>query len=541
MTPNDSHRFEHRRRSARWCGLIGLTLASLAANAGADTDPIHGQGRLLIAIGDSLTHGTMNGTNNQVNTLNGYLQRVAEQLAAEQPLRFAQPLFSIEGERIDPTLVPTNLGVDGADSFTAEGYRYYKRAGVEESYIDPEYVCAATWPAQLDARYEKVIYPLNLLARAPATQIDGVEQLLQRNAAPGNGPSAVIYWLGNNDSSLASLGWGGLHPTYVPIPFRQIAPELDPQLSALLAAAESVGELSFEPYRRQTLLNNLTDLDDLTAQANHLLDRIAATPRGAGRDVFVVSLPYYSAVAYLMDADDIEFFMRKLAPDYQLPSSFARVRAGEPFSGDRVSLFTWGMMYALLSTGATLDKVNSVLEVNGRQADGLVMSEAESALIRERIDGFNGALAQAAQAHGPDFHFVDIGGYINTVFSGDSSVYVGGDEITRRWGRGGAFSLDGVHPGYTAQALIANEMLAAMAQLWGGVDGRADLEAIHASDPYADHDGDGWVSGPDYPGYGVTDLLYMFLDPDDSDPQQQASLPDDVWARISAALLAEIL
>jgi hypothetical protein len=103
----------------------------------ADVPP----GFILIGLGDSLTHGTMDGTNNDINTLRAYLQNIAESLGQVTALTFSQPLFDVQQDRLQPFQVPTNLGVDGADAFSLEGYSYYKRAGVEESFITDAYLC----------------------------------------------------------------------------------------------------------------------------------------------------------------------------------------------------------------------------------------------------------------------------------------------------------------------------------------------------------------------------------------------------------------
>ena len=47
-------------------------------------------------------------------------------------------------------------------------------------------------------------------------------------------------------------------------------------------------------------------------------------------------------------------------------------------------------------------------------------------------------------------------------------------------------------------------------------------------DPYVDNDGDGWVSGPQYEAKGLTELLFLFKDPDDSASTVQPELPVDV-------------
>ena len=64
------------------------------------------------------------------------------------------------------------------------------------------------------------------------------------------------------------------------------------------------------------------------------------------------------------------------------------------FKGDRVSLLTFGFMYALLGTGYSVDYVNQVLEVDGHQRDGLVLSEEEQCFIMSRIDRYNNAITR---------------------------------------------------------------------------------------------------------------------------------------------------
>src|SRR5438093_4003860 len=79
------------RRAARLCvcGLVGVAVFTdpriIGGAAAAGTS---GQRVVLLALGDSLTHGTMNATNNSVNTENAYLQRVADKLKRVVNLRF---------------------------------------------------------------------------------------------------------------------------------------------------------------------------------------------------------------------------------------------------------------------------------------------------------------------------------------------------------------------------------------------------------------------------------------------------------------------
>jgi hypothetical protein len=185
--------------------------------------------------------------------------------------------------------------------------------------------------------------------------------------------------------------------------------------------------------------------------------------------------------------------------------------------------------------------VNGVLEQNGQQRDGLVLSEEEAAGIMSRIDGFNATLREIAATAGLDVHVVDIGPHLSDVLTGQIDLVVGGRPITRKWIRGNAFTFDGVHPGYTGQAFIANYVLEHVNAVLGTDAPPADLDAVIETDPYVDRDGDGWAPGPGYPNDGIGDLLFLFKDPDDTDPAAEVVLPDDVWQRIAQALLGEVI
>jgi hypothetical protein len=504
---------------------------------------------LLLGLGDSLTHGTMDATNNAINTLQAYLQRLAEALRQVTAVHFSQPLFDLQQQRLRPFGIPTNLGVDGADSFSLEGIAYYQRHGVEESFVTPAYLGDKLLPRRLHDKYDKVLYPINVLAHQPVSQLDAALWHLDRLAAAGSGGKAVlIFWVGNNDSSAAALGSGGESPTYFPIPLAQIEPEITPSLRLALHVAQQQGVLSFDAYTTATIERNLTTVDDFEAQYQHLLSRLDGDGRlAAGQvELFLLTLPYYSAVGYLFDSEDLEYYLQKLTPTYRVPPSFARVApAGapidDPLRGDRVSLLTFGFMYALLHSGYSVEYVNQVLEIGGQQRDDMVLSEAEQGLIQARIDGFNATIRAASAAHGPHVHLVDIGQYLNDALTGVTPVVVDGRTFSRKWIRGGSFTFDGVHPGYTAQAFVANFVLGRLNDVLGLNAPLYDLSAVLATDPYVDRDGDGWAAGPAYQGAGLTELLFLYKDPDDTDPAAQVQLPPDVWERISQVLLWEIL
>jgi len=542
------------RRLARLC-LGGLAFAEFVAHPASigGTASASGAERvLLVGLGDSITHGTMNATNNYVNAGNAYLQRVADQLATVVPVRFSLPFYAFGEIRKKPFALPTNLGVDGSDSFSIEGLDYYKRLGATSppSAVSPALLCDRPFLRPSDDDYDKVLYPINLLAHQPVSQVDAAVWTLTEGARLQRLHKAlVVLWIGNNDSSLAALGGGGANPQFQPFPFDQIKNELKPALRYLLRYAEKTGQVSFAPYTQAAIERNLTDLADFAAQYDHLLGRLTTETAGSSADIqwLVLTLPYYSAVGYLMDSEDIEFYLRKYIPTYTVPASFKRVAPQgqpitDPLQGDRVSLLTFGFMVTLAGTGHGAAEINAILDDNGVQRDGIVLSEDEQKFIMNRIDGFNTAIKTVAAGYGPQVHVVDMGRFLNDALTGKTPVFAGDRQLTRKWTRGSSFSFDGVHPSYTAQSLIANQLLQHVNGVLGVSAPSYDLGQVIATDPYADQDGDGWAPGPDYPADGgITQLLFLLRDPDDADPTEQVQMPADVWDQISAVLLHQLL
>jgi len=534
---------------ARWAisAAVLILLCTLAKSGRVHSAPaVDPDAWVLIGLGDSLTHGTMDATNNTLNTANAYLQRVAHSLAQRISLVFSQPFLDGNGERVAPFQIPTNVGIDGEDSFSIDGLNYYRRAGTAESLPSPSLTADKWIASQFEDKHDAVLYPINVLARRPVTQIESAEYLL-KNWIPNAGlkKALVVYWVGNNDSSTSALGYGGSNPVFMPVPVEQLQPEL-PAISSFIQFGVSKGQLSLEPYSPGAIDRNLTLLSDYTTQQISLLTRLVNASNGLSeRHIVVPTLPYYSSIGYLMDSDDLEFYFRKVDPGYTVPPSFKRVAAPgapitNPLQGDRISLMTFGLMYALLESGYSSAYVNGVLEVSGRQRDGLVLSEAEQQTIRTRIDGFNASLRTIAASLGPGVHVIPVGEYLNEVLTGHTKVVVGGKEFSRKWMRGGSLTFDGVHPGYTGQSLIANLMIDQINRIIATDAPPASLEAVFNTDPYIDHDNDGFAPGPDYPVSGLSELLFLFKDPDDTNAAIQAQLPANVWNIIAKVVLEEI-
>ncbi len=88
---------------------------------------------------------------------------------------------------------------------------------------------------------------------------------------------------------------------------------------------------------------------------------------------------------------------------------------------------------------------------------------------------------------------------------------------------------------------MANYLLAFMNSILGLEAEFYNLSDIMKTDPYVDHDEDGWAPGPQYEATGIPELLFLFTDPDDTDPNVGMELPPDIWDLVSDILLREIL
>lgn len=504
---------------------------------------------MLISIGDSLTNGTMNATNNATNALHSYIQHVAESLGKTDEICFMQPLLNNDEQRMNFYSLPTNLGVDGSNIYSVDGIEYYKRYGDSSSMRTTRFLCDRLLPWNFRDLYDHILYPLNIAACRPVSQLDAAIWLMnaQRRYNP-QGRAVVLFWMGNNDSSSAALGYGAHNPTYIPLPLDMIIGEVSQPVAGLLVYGLQNNLIADNPYALESIIRNLTDPDDFQAQYRRCVDRLLNETGidNSTADIFLCTLPYYSSVGYLFDSDDMEFYFRKVNPGYAVPETFKRVApAGSAITdytkGDRISLITFMCMYVLLSQGYDVSSVNRVIEEDGLQRDGLVLSEEEQALIRERIDRFNAVIEDTADRYGDRVHLIRSGEYLNDMLTGTVEITVNGMNFSRKWGRGNSFTLDGVHPGYTAHANIANFVITALNEELGLSAPPVDLAAVLENDPYVDRDGDGWVVGPDYNVEGIPEMLFLFRDPDDDDPEAQPAVPEDVWQRISDALLRLIL
>ena len=476
---------------------------------------------MLVGVGNSLTQGTRDAVNNEFNTRNAYLQRVFLKLKQTRlRFKFVQPFLNENEQRINPWAVPTNLAVDGEDIFSVEGYEYGPRVGSAVNYIDDKYLCDRLQPYLFADMQDKVLYPINLLAGQPVSQFEALLWRLNHHS----GPAWVIWWVGTNDAALAALGLGGKNPFYLPIPFAWIKDKLKPGVAFLLEYGYANGLLSFSPFTKEAINRNLTQLEDFKRQYNHLLNRLRRELRNEKVDFFILTFPYYTEPGYFMGKEELCYYFGN---DFSLGKG-------------RISLLTFICLYALVKSDESY-RLPIIL-----RDDTLIMSREERRIIRSHLDDFNDFLKFHSW---PSFvYLVDIGSRLNKLF--DQGLWVKGQHITRKWSRGGAFCLDGVHPSHTVHAHIANlilqELNRTVMRRWGRRASLWSLESILENDPYFDHDGDGWVAGPDYKASGRTKILFLFKDADgDTGSGSEAGIdtmePDEIWSLISDALLEEII
>jgi lysophospholipase L1-like esterase len=194
---------------------------------------------------------------------------------------------------------------------------------------------------------------------------------------------------------------------------------------------------------------------DFATRFRRLLDALA----DSGADMAVANLPDPTGIAAL----------RRAAGEV----TSCRTPAGttEPVAAD-----------ALLS----IDLDRALLPV---PPCGKVLDAAERAQVRATVDGFNAeiaaAVADTSAARGVAIVLVDLARQFDEI--GTRGVDLDGDgtaDLTARY-LGGLFSLDGIHPTRTGNALIANAFIDAINARFGDGIRRVNLARIAAHDPLA--------------------------------------------------------
>jgi hypothetical protein len=119
---------------------------------------------------------------------------------------------------------------------------------------------------------------------------------------------------------------------------------------------------------------------------------------------------------------------------------------------------------------------------------GRVLDSAEQAFVRGTVVGFNAEIAAAAAdveaQRGVPIALVDAFALFDEFRQQGVDVRGDGSLVLTARYLGGLFTLDGVHPGRTAHAIIANAFIDAMNARFGTALSRYDVAAVAARDRF---------------------------------------------------------
>jgi GDSL-like lipase/acylhydrolase family protein len=120
---------------------------------------------------------------------------------------------------------------------------------------------------------------------------------------------------------------------------------------------------------------------------------------------------------------------------------------------------------------------------------GKVLDATERAAVRATVDAFNAQIAAAVQetttARGVQIALVDIAGTLDTI--AQDGIDLNGDgtpDVTTGY-LGGLFSLDGIHPTRTGNAILANVFIQAIDGTFGETISEVNVARVAAHDPLA--------------------------------------------------------
>ncbi|HKY61997.1 MAG TPA: SGNH/GDSL hydrolase family protein [bacterium] len=245
-----------------------------------------------------------------------------------------------------------------------------------------------------------------------------------------------------------------------------------------------------ENYTAAAINEAMTSPEDFKANLEPAFAALAET----GAKVFVGNIPDIPQVAYLVAPSTVKAWTGKTIPTAKVPA------------GAKISLPA-----ALYLYDDFLKDKDWEDSMDQRLNDASVMTTEEAQLIRDRVQALNAALAELAEAK--EFTLVDFHGQLT------SPMNIGAQTYTNEWGKGGFFSLDGIHFSHSGHAIAANLWIQAINAKLGSSIEEIPVNEVRLGDPYADRDGDGFPAGQSYePKEQLVQLLFQFRDADDSDP-----------------------
>lgn len=238
----------------------------------------------------------------------------------------------------------------------------------------------------------------------------------------------------------------------------------------------------------------MTSPGEFEKDYQELMDVISAQ---APEALFVITVPDILRVGFLFTMDDLAFFLGERIPKSNIdPNSLVPLNVA-----------------AQMIMGAQAGISSDILFGNLNPSEYLDSNEQK--VIRDRLKTYNDIIRRIAAKAGATV--IDTDDMISAWLMNGVSIG-SGKKLYRSWGRGGIFSLDGIHPSDTGHALIANAAIARVNAALSIDIPEIDLATIYYNDPYRDLDGDGLVAGPTWkPKEGsIAAILRIFVDNDDT-------------------------
>jgi lysophospholipase L1-like esterase len=201
--------------------------------------------------------------------------------------------------------------------------------------------------------------------------------------------------------------------------------------------------------------SRLTGLESFTADYRATASRLRAT----GASLILLNIPDVTVIPALLS-------IPAAAQLTGLPASIITARLGVAESD--FLLLPHVPAYAAKLAGLSSEPL----------ADSQVLTAQEVAQIRQRVNEFNNAIRAIAAEN--QAILVDIHSSLAQLAS--NGVTIGSKRLSASL-LGGLFSLDGVHPTYTGQAWIANEIVSTLNRTLGLNIPPINLAAVMAADP----------------------------------------------------------
>ncbi len=379
-----------------------LAAATCSWQAGAEAQTMVAQ--TMVVVGDSLSAGYLNSSLHQNQQPRGYASVVAGQAGIDLPL----PLIAAPGI---PSVLMLNL----------ETGEITRAPGSSMGRVDPT---VQTYNLAVPGATAHHALALKPNFGAPITRVQGLTNLVLGL------PGAVTGDLNSQ------VEW---------------AQELDPDIVLLWVGGQDA------------LLGLINGTDAAATDANkfedHFVDIMDAL-QGTGAKVIVANVPNVSTIPYLLSRGDAatflgipEAFLGALVADDEFVTLDALGPIGAALLGDPSEFFDRSPETCFVV--ATANVADADPDVT---CDDYILTAEEVAMIETKVAAYNTVINNVETDYPGVATLVDMHGFFAAIAP---FIAVNGPPLTVDF-LGGIFSLDGIHPTFTGQALVADEFIAAI-------------------------------------------------------------------------------